>query len=411
MDVNKDLSELSIVVFSYPSIDNHAHAILREENKNAFPFEGLVTEARTERGLTQDAVYTVACYRATAQLSKLFHLGPNADWEFVKAYRNSLPYERLCRVCMEPTKIQCILIDDGLGGADKSKLYDYRWHDRLTGSPTKRIVRVETLAEGILRRLLDQQIAENNVTPTELLVEFTQELTRSLQASAADPEVAGFKSIVCYRTGLDISTSPDTNAIERLVMGLVLVYMSKGVLRLADKALNDYIVNVTMKVAGECGKPVQFHTGLGDNDLTLKLSSPSLMQPLIEAYPNTRIVLLHSSYPYTREAGYLTAMYDNVFLDFGEIFPFVSPDGQREVLRQVFELAPTNKIMWSTDAHFWPESYYLGALQARQAIFEVMENSIRKLELTLPQAIGIVKRVFFENANKVYNLGLEPFFA
>lgn len=39
-----------------------------------------------------------------------------------------------------------------------------------------------------------------------------------------------------------------------------------------------------------------------------------------------------------------------------------------------------------------------------------MENSIRKLELTLPQAIGIVKRVFFENANNVYNLGLEPYF-
>ena len=72
------------------------------------------------------------------------------------------------------------------------------------------------------------------------------------------------------------------------------------------------------------------------------------MQPLIEAYPSTRIVLLHSSYPYTREAGYLTAMYDNVFLDFGEIFPFVSPDGQREVLRQALELAPTNKIMWSS---------------------------------------------------------------
>ena len=155
MDVNKDLSELSIVVFSYPSIDNHAHAILREENKNAFPFEGLITEARSERALKEDAIYTVACFRATGQLSKLFNLGPNADWEFVKAYRNSLPYERLCRVCLEPTKIQCILIDDGLGGADKSKLYDYRWHDRLTGSPTKRIVRVETLAEVVASLAID----------------------------------------------------------------------------------------------------------------------------------------------------------------------------------------------------------------------------------------------------------------
>lgn len=190
---------------------------------------------------------------------------------------------------------------------------------------------------------------------------------------------------------------------------------------------------------------VQFHTGLGDNDLTLKLSSPSLMQPLIEAYPNTRIVLLHSSYPYTREAGYLTAMYDNVFLDFGEVFPFVSPDGQREVLRQVLELAPTNKIMWSSAScpaklprsqvnllysgrpflagvilpRGTPSatSYLRGETErtfTRLLTFlirgQVMENSMRKLELTLPQAIGIVKRVFFENANNVYNLGLEPYF-
>ena len=93
---------------------------------------------------------------------------------------------------------------------------------------------------------------------------------------------------------------------------------------------------------------MQFHTGLGDNDIFLNLSSPSHLQPLIKAYPNTKIVLLHSSYPYTQEAGYLQAVYENVFLDFGEVFPFVSPDGQREILRQVLELAPTNKIMWSS---------------------------------------------------------------
>ena len=121
-----------------------------------------------------------------------------------------------------------------------------------------------------MRRHLDKQIAENNVTPTELLVKFTKDLTQSLQASAADPEVAGFKSIVCYRTGLDISTNPDTTAIERLVIGLILVYMSKGVLRLAEKALNDYIVNVTMKVAGECGKPG------GSNSLEVSVFSSPL---------------------------------------------------------------------------------------------------------------------------------------
>src|SRR6188768_2468214 len=64
---------------------------------------------------------------------------------------------------------------------------------------------------------------------------------------------------------------------------------------------------------------VQFHTGLGDNDITLSLSSPAHLQPIIKAYPKTLFVLLHSSYPYTREAGYLTAVYHNVYLDFGEV--------------------------------------------------------------------------------------------
>lgn len=115
------------------------------------------------------------------------------------------------------------------------------------------------------------------------------------------------------------------------------------------------------------------------------------MQPIIKAFPNTKIVLLHSSYPFTQEAGYLTAVYRNVFLDFGEIFPFLSADGQRDVVKQVLELCPTNKIMWSSehlshgrtvklslmrcrapaDGHFWPESYYLGTVQARQVLYQV----------------------------------------
>ena len=76
------------------------------------------------------------------------------------------------------------------------------------------------------------------------------------------------------------------------------------------------------------------------------------MQALIKGYPNAKIVLLHSSYPYTREAGYLTAVYSNVFLDFGEIFPFLSAEGQTSVVKQVLELAPTNKIMWSSKSTY-----------------------------------------------------------
>ncbi|KAI0651348.1 amidohydrolase-domain-containing protein [Trametes meyenii] len=409
MDINRDLWELSHVVFSYPAIDNHAHAFLREEYRDSVPFEGLITEASGEKAL-QDATYTFACFRATTQLAKLYGLSPDADWEAVKQHRRQLPYEALCRMCMEPTRIQLILIDDGLGGGEK--MYPYGWHDQFTPSKTKRIVRIEALAEDLLKREIAQHIQMSALSPSNIIHSFVPSLEAALRAAAADNEVVGFKSIACYRTGLDVAvmSSLDSDVpLEQLLTRLSLIYMSSGTLRLQDKKFNDYVVNLAMRIAGEAGKPVQFHTGLGDNDITLTLSSPAHMQPLIKAYPNTKIVLLHSSYPYTKEAGYLTAVYENVYLDFGEVFPFLNPEGQRQVLRQVLELAPTNKIMWSTDGHYWPESYYLGTLQARQALYEVLESSVRKLELTLPQAIGIVKRAFFENANRVYNLGLEPY--
>jgi predicted TIM-barrel fold metal-dependent hydrolase len=94
---------------------------------------------------------------------------------------------------------------------------------------------------------------------------------------------------------------------------------------------------------------VQFHTGLGDADITLTRANPAHLQPLIAKYPRAKFVLLHASYPYTREAGYLTAVYKNVYLDIGEVFPAVSKRGQEALIWQALELVPTNKLMWSSE--------------------------------------------------------------
>ncbi|KAF9230641.1 amidohydrolase 2 [Melanogaster broomeanus] len=402
------LQQLAKAAFSYPAIDNHAHPFLTEKNRNAFPFEGLNSEA-TGEALTVDSHYTLACYRAAAQLSKLFGLkGDEANWESVKRKRETIDYAELCAMCMNPTGIQCILIDDGLGGvADLAE--GYKWHDQFTTSPTKRIVRIEVEAQGILQELLNARATEvTSSTVGEVLATFTQKFRESITASAEDKEVAGFKSVACYRTGLDIATSGALEEIQNSVLDALARYKQKGDLRFEHKALNDHLVRITLEVAGQHQKPVQFHTGLGDSDITLTKSSPAHMQPIIEAYSDTTFVLLHSSYPYTRDAGYLTSVYRNVYLDFGEIFPFVSGDGQRAVVRQVLELAPTNRILWSTDGHWWPESYYLGTLQAREALYEVLADSVRREELTEHQAVGIVQNALFHNSNRIYGLNLAP---
>ena len=74
--------------------------------------------------------------------------------------------------------------------------------------------------------------------------------------AAQDSTVAGFKSIACYRTGLDVS--PDNcplDDIEEALMGVMRRFQDDRHLRLADKIFNDYLVRIVMKVAGEYNKP------------------------------------------------------------------------------------------------------------------------------------------------------------
>ena len=138
-------SELVQVAITYPAIDNHAHPLLKAEHRDYVDFDGVISEA-SGTALSEDAVHTLACYRATHQLGKLYKMQGEPTWEAVKQLRQTADYDALCKTCMGPTRIQCILIDDGLGGSS-DYAEDYKWHDKYTSSPTKRIVRVETLAE------------------------------------------------------------------------------------------------------------------------------------------------------------------------------------------------------------------------------------------------------------------------
>lgn len=138
-------AQLARVALGYPAIDNHAHPLLKAEHRSVFEFEGLISEA-TGKALTEDAIHTLACFRATQQLNQVLGLKGEPTWEAVKQARGAMDYEKLCKTFMESTGIQCILIDDGLGGSSQYA-EGYKWHDKFTRSPTKRIIRIEVLAE------------------------------------------------------------------------------------------------------------------------------------------------------------------------------------------------------------------------------------------------------------------------
>lgn len=132
------------IVHDYPAIDNHAHPLLTEENRDRLSFEGLTSEA--QGAALHDVVYTLAHTTARGNLTQLYNLPHHVSWDDLKTYRATLLYDELCRVCFRKAKIQCILIDDGLGGV-REMGEEYQWHDRYTRSPTRRIVRVEAVAQ------------------------------------------------------------------------------------------------------------------------------------------------------------------------------------------------------------------------------------------------------------------------
>ncbi|KAF9652156.1 amidohydrolase 2 [Thelephora ganbajun] len=389
------------IVFNYPAIDNHAHPLLKEEYRRSLPFEGVISEARPNA--IGDAIHSLPGYRAARQIAELYGLDPGADWEEIKSHRDTLEYDQLCDMNMQKSGIQCLFLDDGLRGVQEMA-NDLGWHGRFTNDSVYRLVRIESIAEDILKSLPP--------TGRDVLVAFASALYTKLRDLARDPVVVGFKSVVAYRTGLSINiNSDDVSNVERSIVATLSSWKRKAkgsdVLRLADKPLNDFVVRTALSIATEFNKPVQFHTGLGDPDVILTLSSPAQMQPIIEAYPKVTFILLHGSYPYSRDAGYLASTYQNVYVDFGEVFPVVSRHGQYAVVKQLLEMTPISKIVWSTDGHWWPETFYLAAIQTREVLYEVLSEFIQKGDMSERQAISLTKKALFENANKVYNLGLK----
>lgn len=80
-------------------------------------------------------------------------------------------------------------------------------------------------------------------------------LRAHLVERAKDSDVAGFKSVVCYRTGLDVSIVSDS-AVEIEALRNVSRRFSLDVpLRLEDKPLNDLVVRTAVEVAAEHSKP------------------------------------------------------------------------------------------------------------------------------------------------------------
>ncbi len=366
-----DINTLREVIKTTPIIDHHAHNLLLEGEQDKHSFLSITTEAAGKA--LNHTPSTLAHMRAVRQLAEILPCQPN--WESVLSniknmrVRDSTGWTQKCF-----KGIETVLIDDGL---DLDIVHPYEWHNQFTRSACRRIVRIERVAEGILKTSYEQHhrsLIRGDLDASKFLVKVIDQFNTAISDSISDPKVVGFKSVICYRTGLEIPRCPELYKVTA-AMQLILEHETviEKLSRMEDEVLSPFLVHLAARLIENSAskKPLQFHTGLGDNDIRLRFSSPSHLQPFIEMYPSLPIVLLHASYPFTKEAGYLASTYENVYLDIGEVFPMVSQEGQENVVREALELCPSEKLTWSTDGHWFPETYLLAVIQVREAMEHV----------------------------------------
>ncbi|KAH7223655.1 hypothetical protein BKA60DRAFT_450597 [Fusarium oxysporum] len=392
------------VIHTTPIIDHHAHPLLKLSAIRKHPLLCIATEANGDA--IEDSKTSLAHLRAVKVLAN--HLGTDTTWEAVEAAvarKQKGNYDEWIKTCM--SGIENILVDDLLG--DPADVEPYHTLNAYTRSPNKRILRIEEVAASCIEKACGQFSH-----PSEAFSGSVENFMNAIYDALDDPEIVGFKSVICYRTGLVVTQVTDLEIIMQQFQLIFDTRKEDGAQpfeRLDHEPLNDYFLHILAGLIqngeDEHKKPIQFHTGLGDNDITLSKSSPAHLQEFIKTYPDVPIVLLHASYPFTREMGYLTNVYSNVYADIGEVFPFISREGQEGVVRQILELCPVSKILWSTDGHYFPETYIIAVDQLREVLQTVLADYVHKGDMTWTQAAQLVQDILFNNANKLYDLKLE----
>ena len=238
-----------------PIIDHHAHNLLLASDIDDHDFMAATSEA-TGPAL-QFASSTLPHLRALKQLSQILNCESTLE-----AVKDALKVKRKetgnvwAQRCFHG--IETVLIDDGL---DPLSVYPYDWHDQLTRSKCKRIVRIEKVAEKIMTDQLEQRRELAPGKRDNFQEQFFAQFTTTIEEAVSDPEIAGFKSVICYRVGLRILAF-DSDA---KIGSLSIEDLERLSHRLEDERLNPYLVHLTAIILKTNGskKPLQFHTGVG----------------------------------------------------------------------------------------------------------------------------------------------------
>ena len=261
------------------------------------------------------------------------------------------------------------------------------YDEDMVGYIDARLNRIEWVCEDILE------------DGTHSFEEFTELFMKKIEEITNRPHHVGLKSIIAYKTGLDVKVLSE----EEFRKGYYL-YLSDPKNREYEKVVRDYCFCKTCEFCAEKDLPMQVHTGTGDGPLNnVRYANPMLLYEAVNAYPKTRMMLIHCGYPYAEELGIMMNHYENVYGDVSEML-IVSGAGGATKIRDILEMAPTKKLMYGSDGGAPVEFIWYAAKMFRKYFTDVLQSFVDEGYITYEFAMTAARDIMYENAKRFYKI-------
>ncbi len=308
--------------------------------------------------------------------------------------RAALGHDAFAGKLMTSAGIEAAVLDFKYAGRGIENFTVEEMGAQLGGAVTVGALRLESVLE---------ELVEESADAGELEERFRARLNRERLGSE---NIVSLKSIIAYRTGLAIE--PTNQAIAYAAFGgLKAEATTAGRVRIADKAFLDYFLLTALAWCAAERFPIQFHTGFGDTDVSLLTGNPLQLRRVLQdgQFREAPLVLLHAGYPFVRELSYLASVYPNVYLDLGLAIPFAATEFD-DIVRQALALAPSTRVLYSSDGFTIPEHFWFAAVHGRRALGTVLGELIERNMIGREDADEMADQILRSNARRLY--GLEP---
>ena len=359
-------------------VDHHCHGV------SAIPLDRyslacLLTEGGREMLEVIDPVASPLGLAVRSLCAPVLDVEPHVPIEEYLERRSELGERAVARRMLGSAGLSDLLIDTGhlaeqvLTPAEMKGIGPFQTYE---------IVRIEAVAEEVF----------SSAGPETFIDRFAPTLLERARGAV------GLKSIVAYRAGLDIDAArPPVEATSEAV-----ARWEPGS-RLEDPVLLRHCLWTGVDIAEELSIPIQFHSGFGDRDLELWRADPTRFTPWLDRIPwSVDICFLHC-WPYHREAAFLAAVYPNVYFDTGEVNTHAAL-GYDRILAESLEVAPFEKVLYSSDAYGPPELYFIAAQRFRSALSLLLDRWQERGFCSSQDASEIFTAIGRGNAERLYEL-------